>query len=228
MQSQNNQGNNKGGLSWSQPARTEGGFKPAGASKPTPQPAASKAPVPQPAPEQPKAKFNTALWVGGGIVLGLILGSVFFGSDDRPRRGGPAVVVTPEDTTPAATEEEAAGESASPASPAGTGLSRDSFVVPPTQPAGRTVAVSQVNVSGNVWIVVYESRNGERGNALGAGLFFPGQSSGTVHLLRGTVAGQTYFVGHHRDNGDRFFSLEKDVPVLGSDGEPLYVQFVAQ
>lgn len=227
MQAQNNQGNNKGGLSWAQPARNEGGFKPAGASKPTPQAAAPKSPAPKPPAERSGGKYSTALWVGGGIVLGLVLGSALFG-DDRPRRDDSSVVVVPEDTTPAATEGEAAGETATPAAPAGTGSSRNSFVVAPTQPAGRTVAVSQVTVSSNIWIVVYESRNGERGNALGAGLFFPGQSSGTVHLLRGTVAGQTYFVGHHRDDGDRFFSMQKDTPVLGSGGEPLYVQFVAQ
>jgi hypothetical protein len=227
MQAQNNQGNNKGGLSWAQPARNEGGFKPAGASKPTPQAAAPKPPASKPPTERPAGKYSTALWVGGGVVLGLILGSAFFG--DEERRDNRNSVVVPNDQTPASVEEAPVEESENNTPPpAGVGSSRDSFVVPPTQPAGRTVAVSQIQVSNNVWIVVYESRNGERGNALGARLFMPGQTSGTVHLLRGTSAGQTYFVGHHRDDGDRFFSLQKDAPVLGSGGEPLYVQFVAQ
>jgi hypothetical protein len=154
MQAQNNQGNNKGGLSWAQPARNEGGFKPAGANKPTPQAAAPKSPAPlgqkptggaKPPTERPAGKYSTALWIGGGVVLGLILGSAFFGDDER--RDNRDSVVVPTDQTPATTEETPAEETENNTPPpAGVGSSRDSFVVPPTQPAGRTVAVSQIQV----------------------------------------------------------------------------------
>ena len=237
MNAQNNQNNqnnqNKGGgLSWSQPARSSGenSFKSVGANKPTPQ-AAQKAPA---APASLSTTNNggtstrtLALLIAGAIVLGLLLGWAFFGSGERTPEGGTTTTSTEENTGGASTstEEEQNGTGVS----VGSGSAgRDSFTVPPTQPAGLTVAVSQASVSGNTWIVVYESANGERGNALGAALFMPEKASGVIRLLRTTVAGQTYFVGHHRDNGDRKFSLENDQPALGTDGEPVYVEFRAQ
>jgi hypothetical protein len=165
-----------------------------------------------------------------GAVCGLVLGWVIFGGSDSPRgalTGGAATTTeeAPENTS--STTETENNEGAAPAPVAPT-AGRDFFVVPPVQPAGLSVSISQASVSGSSWIVVYESRNGERGNALGAALFTPERSSGSVRLLRTTIAGQTYFVGHHRDNGDRVFSLEKDAPVVGTNGEPVLVQFLAQ
>lgn len=93
-----------------------------------------------------------------------------------------------------------------------------------SQPAGMEVTAT-ANVSTPTWVVVYESRNGQISNILGAALFFPGQPNSTVELLRGTSAGQTYFVGEARDDGDHKFSLVKDTPVLDANGNPLLVQF---
>lgn len=95
------------------------------------------------------------------------------------------------------------------------------------QKAGTQVAVSGVTVSTPVWVVVYESREGKPGNVLGASLFFPGTPSGTVELLRGTIAGQSYFVTERKDNGDRKFSLTADSLVLGTDGQPMWATFTA-
>lgn len=92
------------------------------------------------------------------------------------------------------------------------------------QPAGMEVSAT-ADVSAPTWVVVYESRNGQISNILGAALFFPGQASGKVELLRGTMPNQTYFVGEARDDGDHKFSLVKDNPVLDADGNPLLVQF---
>ena len=47
------------------------------------------------------------------------------------------------------------------------------------------------------WVVVFENLGGKPGNALGAKMVFPGDTSGTVDLLRGTTAGQSYFVGEY-------------------------------
>lgn len=226
---QNNQ-NKGGGLSWSQPARPSGenNFKPASANKPTPQ-AAQKAPtasVTSGMETGATSKRTLGMLVAGGIIFGLLLGWAFFGRDDGASNAGTTATST-EETGGASTstEEEQNGTEV----PVGTGSAgRDSFTVPPTQPAGMTVAVSQASVSGNTWIVVYESANGVRGNALGAALFTPEKASGAVRLLRTTVAGQTYLVGHHRDNGDRKFSLENDQAVLGANGQPVYVEFRAQ
>jgi hypothetical protein len=73
--------------------------------------------------------------------------------------------------------------------------------------------------------VVYESKIGVRGNALGAALFFPEGGDRTINLLRATVAGQTYLVGRHVDNGDKQFSLTNDQPVVNAAGNPLYAEF---
>ena len=99
------------------------------------------------------------------------------------------------------------------------------LTTPPMQDAGFTVSVAVAAVTSPVWVVVYENRNGGLGNALGAKLFFPESTDGSVNLLRGTISGQTYFVGQRRDNGDRVFSLEKDLPVLDQSGKPILVQF---
>lgn len=234
MNAQNNQ-NKEGGLSWSQPPR-EGGFKPAAAQKPTPQ--LSQKPAPAPALAQKVAAkpagttgkgARVALFAGGAL-LGLVLGAVIFDGEGRqsgPVAGGSATSTEQAAPGGATTEAEGTAEETAPASGAGA-AGRDFFVVPPVQSAGFSVSVSQASVSGNSWIVVYESRNGERGNALGAALFSPERKSGTVRLLRTTIAGQTYFVGHRRDDGDRIFSMQKDLPVVGTNGEPVLVQFVAE
>ncbi len=76
------------------------------------------------------------------------------------------------------------------------------------------------------WVAVYESRDGKPGNVLGAGLFSADQQSGTVDLLRGTIAGQTYFVTEQTDNGDHRFSLKDDALVLVG-GQPVWISFTA-
>jgi hypothetical protein len=95
------------------------------------------------------------------------------------------------------------------------------------QKAGVEVVISDVSVSAPTWVVVYESRDGKPGNVLGASLFFPGGTSGTIELLRGTTAGQTYFVTERTDNGDHQFSLVNDPLVSGADGQPQWASFVA-
>ena len=99
------------------------------------------------------------------------------------------------------------------------------LAIPPLQDAGLTVSVTAAIVASPTWIVVYESRNGVPGNALGAALFTPERTTGSVNLLRGTISGQTYFVGQQRDNGDRVFSLENDAVALDEGGNPILVQF---
>lgn len=96
------------------------------------------------------------------------------------------------------------------------------------QPAGLSVAIANASVATETWLVVYESRAGKPGNVLGAALFFPGSSSGTVELLRATRAGETYFVGKSTDNGDRRFSMTTDTPVTDAAGAAQLVTFIAQ
>ncbi|MDP4020887.1 MAG: hypothetical protein Q8P58_02510, partial [Candidatus Adlerbacteria bacterium] len=110
----------------------------------------------------------------------------------------------------------------------GAVISNEALVVPSPQNAGLSVMVSSATVTSPTWVVVYESKNGVRGNALGAALFFPQDGDKTINLLRATTAGQTYFVGRHVDNGDKQFSLTLDKPVVNAAGSPVYVEFRAR
>ncbi|MBP7770291.1 MAG: hypothetical protein KA066_00015 [Candidatus Pacebacteria bacterium] len=95
------------------------------------------------------------------------------------------------------------------------------------QPAGPSVAIAHLNIARPVWVVVYVSREGKPGNALGARLFSAADKQGRVGLLRDTERGQSYFVGLSVDNGDRAFSLSKDKPLADADGGPLWATFRA-
>lgn len=87
------------------------------------------------------------------------------------------------------------------------------------------IVVSNVSVEVPTWIVIYESRDGEPGNVLGAALFTATRKSGTVDLLRTTLPGQGYFASEARDDGDRMYSIEKDTPVRDGEGNQLWMRF---
>ena len=87
------------------------------------------------------------------------------------------------------------------------------------------VAVAAVDVSTPTWVVVYEDNNGVPGNVLGAGLFTSSNKSGVVELLRGTLPGQTYFVGESRDDGDRMYSMTNDPATRDQSGNPVLTTF---
>lgn len=212
------QDNKDGGLSWSQPAGTES--------------------VPQ--PKQTQATWNKvpAPVVGGsvsvthqhgsnsqisdrsGLVLSFVAGLVV---------GGLVmwvwVAVSSTDGGAANSETNTAAFSNSAAR---TALTPGVFTAPSVQSAGLAVSVTAVSVFAPTWIVVYENRDGAPGNALGAALFTPESTGGSINLLRGTIPGQTYFIGQRRDNGDRVFSLEGDTPVLDQSGKPVLAQFTTQ
>ncbi len=95
------------------------------------------------------------------------------------------------------------------------------------QAAGPSVSISELNIARPTWVVVYVSREGSPGNALGARLFFASDKQGKVGLLRNTQAGQSYFIGLSVDNGDRAFSLAKDKLLADADGGPLWATFRA-
>jgi hypothetical protein len=107
----------------------------------------------------------------------------------------------------------------------GSIIASEALVVPSPQDAGLSVMISSASVSVPTWVVVYDSKNGTRGNALGAALFFPGGGAKSVKLLRATESGKTYLVGRHVDNNNKQFSLTDDRPVTNAAGNPVYVEF---
>jgi len=75
------------------------------------------------------------------------------------------------------------------------------------------------------WVIVYESRDGNPGNILGAGLFFKGDTSGTVTLLRATTSGKSYFASAAIDNGDKTFAKADEKYVADQSGSQMWIKF---
>lgn len=96
------------------------------------------------------------------------------------------------------------------------------------QTAGNIVSVEKVNLTDNAWVVVREDINGEMGNILGAQWLPKGTNSATmVELLRGTVAGNKYYVVLYNDNGDRIFGKDTDTP-MKNKGEVIFKTFTVK
>src|SRR5438105_1224626 len=77
----------------------------------------------------------------------------------------------------------------------------DNGVLVSNQMPGNSVKLNQVVLKKAGWVAVHDDINGEPGKILGAKLFGPGTSEGTIELLRGTVEGKTYLVVIHSDDG---------------------------
>lgn len=107
---------------------------------------------------------------------------------------------------------------------AGTAASSGALTIG-SQSSGSAVAISNVSVSAPTWVVIFDNSQGKAGNALGAAMFFPGQKSGTVELLRATVSGQSYLAGEYVDNGDHTFSKQSDTQVSDITSSQMLVQF---
>lgn len=244
----NQNGQKQSALSWSQPPQT-----PVGGAKPISQvavpPVQSKISPPQPVnknnSDMPSSKKPENKSSGGGarsfgifaagIIVGLIVGWGWFSL----RGESPKVAVDTTNNSAAAAATNTSGSSNTGASaPSGSTAAAaepDASVAASagalsigSQPSGASVLVSGVSVSVPTWVVIFDNSNGKPGNALGAAMFFPGQKSGTVELLRATLAGQTYLAGEYVDNGDHIFSKQSDAEVKDITGSQMLVQFNVQ
>lgn len=198
------------GLSWSAPKHADSGNQQA-QQAPTAGAPASPAPGGRNTMHT-QAPMYASFFVAG-IIIGVLLGTATSGA-------------TSGETSKAATS---TAQAPAPSAASGSqGAQRTAApVAVADQPAGLSVAIGAINIARPTWVVVYVSREGKPGNALGARLFFAGDKQGTVSLLRSTEAGQSYFVGLVVDNGDRVFSLSKDKPLADADGGPLWATFRA-
>lgn len=160
----------------------------------------------------------------GGLILGGFAGWIWFGAQPKDT-GGDANANTMEEGT---AMEGVGGADTSTVGGGDSMISSGGLLVASPQPSGMQVAVTNVSLAEPTWLVVYESRGGLPGNALGAAMFFPTTKSGTIDLLRGTLPGQTYFVGQSLDDGDHIFSLQSDKPVRDAEGNPVWVTFQTQ
>lgn len=94
------------------------------------------------------------------------------------------------------------------------------------QPAGSWVAATDMRVPEDFWLAIYEMREGDYGNILGAAHVRQGTASTSVELLRPMVAGQFYAGVVHQDDGDVEFDYTRDIPVE-RDGARISKQFRA-
>lgn len=210
-----NNSNQKNGLSWSSPS-------PASSQKTAPASMVSSAKTGSPSSMNHSHTATYAGLVVAGVVAGILIGWGITNMGDSSSTTGSATTTPNTSTNTSGTvTTTTTGATGSPA------IGSDpSLVILTPQAAGTEVVVTKTIVAEPTWVVVYESRNGAPGNILGAALFFPERQAGTVQLLRGTVAGQTYFVGKRTDDGDRKFSMDVDNPLL-EGGQSMLVQFVA-
>lgn len=216
----NTQGQNdkKPSLSWSQPAAPVNSAKPVSATPPTVQKSTPPAVI-------ASEKSNMSAYVGifvAGIVVGALIGWGITAS-----RNGTGTVAT---STPNGTESTSQNGTSN-VDLSGSTIGSGTIVVASPQVAGEMVAVSNVSVAAPTWVVVYEDVNNTPGRILGAELFFPvsmkGATSGSITLLRPTVAGQSYFVGQRVDDGDKAFSTTLDMPVVDTAGSQMMTKFTA-
>jgi len=212
-----NNNSKQSGLSWSQPSSAKPVSTLLGSSA-----AAKSVNAPKPmtvAATQKGGRKSFMIFAGGLLVGGLLAWSWFSLVSDR------AITATENNPTPTEEGGTTGSTNTKGNSLPGSTIGNEALVVPPTQDAGLSVAISSATVTTPTWVVVYESLNGVRGNALGAALFFPETKSRTINLLRATTPGKTYFVGRNVDNGDKQFSLANDKPVLNAAGKPVYAEF---
>ncbi len=202
------------GLSWSIPKSA--------APEPAPIPPATPAETPSKLafPSNTKivplqAPIYVALFVAG-IIIGTLLSCVWSSCAEGEASG------TATSTAQASNVSAGASDTATKTTPTAPALTVAD------QAAGPSVTISNLNIARPIWVVVYVSREGEPGNALGARLFTASDKQGKVGLLRNTQAGERYFVGLSVDDGDRTFSLSKDKPLADADGGPLWATFRAQ
>ncbi len=209
---QNGQGQNgqpKPGLSWSQPQNNFNNPKPVVPEQArTTQPAAPK----HNGNNSPKRIIS--LIVACIVIIGLIVWALVAARKSE----APTSSTTATSTVSTTATKSDANQSV-------VSAGSDALTIPSPQDAGLQVAVSNVVVTNPTWVVVYENNNGEPGNALGAGLFVDGRDSGVVYLLRGTLPGQSYFVGESRDDGDHIYSMDRDPAIRDAQGNPVMVQF---
>lgn len=167
-----------------------------------------------------------------GIIVGLIVGWGWFSlrTDDKiADNSGAATTTTNTNTGSTSGNTAVTAPATTNTQGASTGTSSSgSLTLTSPQDAGFAVMVSDIAVGVPTWVVVYDNVGGKPGNVLGARMFFPGDKSGTVTLLRATNAGQTYFAGEYVDNGDHSFSKQSDTLVTSITGSPLQAQFTTK
>jgi len=105
-----------------------------------------------------------------------------------------------------------------------TTTSNEASVSVDDQNAGNTVAIASVSIPKRGWVAIEDTKNW----TLGAERIEAGTSSTTVTLLRNTKAGEAYKAVLYIDNGNGAFDLHGDTMLVGVDGMPVAMSFLAK
>lgn len=149
-----------------------------------------------------------------GLIIGFIIGALVFRDASVSEPSEPTGDVEGVGMTEGAAEgatDESGRVTLSPAS-----TSAEDMVLVKDQGAGNSVFLSRVELGAPSWVAIQDDDTETPGTILGAQRFDAGVYQGTVSLLRPTQAGRTYRAVVWRDNGDKVFDLESDVPVAGA------------
>ncbi|HEY6021035.1 MAG TPA: hypothetical protein VIY48_14355, partial [Candidatus Paceibacterota bacterium] len=221
----------KPGLSWSTPASSN-------TSSAIKQPSSNSLNLPKMSPNNGNATARYAGIFVGGLIVGVVFAwgwSAITHKNDAVATSSTSTVATTNGTTSstktsstktAATTNTKATAAANTSVAGSVVLGNAELTITSPQKAGQSVAVSKVEVSKPTWVVVYDDNNGTPGNVLGAQLFFS-TGSGTVTLLRPTMAGKSYLVGRSIDNGDHKFQKASDQVVVDATGAPILATLTA-
>lgn len=97
------------------------------------------------------------------------------------------------------------------------------------QSAGNSVSLSNIVLAHDGWVAIHDDVNGVPGRILGAKLFPAGTTAtGSVALLRNTVAGTSYFAVIHASDGDIVFTPKTDKILYDAQNNVVMTKFTAQ
>lgn len=170
--------------------------------------------------QPPKTRKGTLVLIAViSFAIGLGLSWYIFGRGDLGQNGAPAI----SDVTTSSYVKISDNEKVQAVATIG-----GNSISVKNQISGNQVVLESVSFESDGWVAIHEERDGELGNTLGAGWFPAGTNSGTIDLLRGTVAGGTYYAVLHGDDGDKQYNYKIDKPLTDDSGSMLMVKFSAE
>ena len=226
-------GNRSSGLSWSTPPQQGagaaspllGGTKPVQPTLPTAKPSTPPM-TPVTNRSRTGSSESAAPRLVGIFVGGVVVGALLMWGWNSTHTGAVGSTATTGSTQTGSNAANAlSGSGAVP-----TTASASDFSAQSVQDAGTQVTIDSATVSVPTWIAVYESSNGQAiGKAMGATLFFPENNgkSGSIELLRPTIAGKTYIINERADKGAHKFSTG-DPQVTDASGALVQSSFTAK
>ncbi len=97
------------------------------------------------------------------------------------------------------------------------------------QPPGQTITVTFAALEEAGFVVIHEGKDAGVGAVIGkSNLLLRGETENLppIVLSRKTLDGETLFAMLHRDNGDKTFNMQEDIPITDSEADPLMMQFM--